>query len=131
MIGPVYLQSKERKVGVESSEEQRQEGDVEKRERLVGDMGSDHQADSVAKGEAHVKDPGDQVLADDLGRGVQPEVGDQGHANIGEDANQSRGHGQVLVLASLDDMLEATIKIYTIKVSGMFERQKSIARLLE
>jgi len=67
MCSKETLKSKERKVGVESSKEQRQEGDVEEREGLVGDVSGDHQADSVAKGETHVEDPRDQVLVDDLG----------------------------------------------------------------
>lgn len=74
-------------------------------------MGGDHQADSVSERETNVKDPGDQVLVDNLGRGVQPEEGDQRAADIGKNTNQSRCNGQVLVFARLDHMLESRNKL--------------------
>lgn len=77
----------------------------------MSDMGGDHQADSVSERETNVEDPRDQVLADNIGRGVQPEEGDQRAADIGKDTDKSRCNGQVLVLARLDHMLESRNKI--------------------
>lgn len=80
-------------------------------------MSSDHQADSVSKRESNVQDPGDQVLVDNLGGAIQPKEGNQRHANIRKDADQSRCNGQVLVLTRLDHMLESKkIKIKWISV---------------
>lgn len=101
------LEAKGGKVGVEGSEHEGKEGDVEEREGLMSDMGGDHQADSVSERETNVEDPRDQVLADNIGRGVQPEEGDQRAADIGKDTDKSRCNGQVLVLARLDHMLES------------------------
>jgi hypothetical protein len=101
------LQAKGGEIGVECSEQEGEEGDVEEREGLMGDMSSDHQAHSVSKRESNVEDPGNQVLVDNLGGGIQPKEGDQRHANIRKDTDQSRCNGQVLVLARLDHMLES------------------------
>lgn len=61
------LQAKGGEIGIEGSEQEGEEGDVEEREGLVGDMGGDHQADSVSERKTNVEDPGDQVLVENLG----------------------------------------------------------------
>jgi len=47
----------------------------------MGHMSCDHEADSVSERKTNVEDPGDQVFGYNVGRGIQPRVGNHGHAN--------------------------------------------------
>lgn len=76
----------------------------------MGHMSCDHEADSVSERKTHVEHPGDQVLGDNVGRGIQPKVGNRGHANEWDQSDQSRTHRLLLVPARLDHMLESVWK---------------------
>lgn len=73
----------------------------------MGDMSGDHQSNSVSERQSNVKDPGNNVLVDNMRRSIQPGVRNQRHSDIRSNADQCWDDGQVLVLTSLDHMLEA------------------------
>ena len=103
------LQSNGGQVGIQGTKEQRQEGDVEKGEGLMGDMGRNHQTDCVSERQANVQDPGDHALVHNMGRSVQPKVGYHRHAHVGHHSEQCWCYRQVLVLARLNDVLETNV----------------------
>ena len=100
------LQSEQGQVGVQGTKEQGQERDIEERERLMRDVGRDHQAHRVSERESNIKDPRDEMLVHNMGRSIQPGIGDQGHAHVRRNTNKSGSNGQALILTSLDHMLE-------------------------